>query len=106
MVPELCSRRDDKGSVVAPIELSREGLKKSYTSTPSLAHRVTCSPAADLEQIRAHKGAERWRFPATKFSELGSIRPAALGTSISASAFVTLLAPAILGGSAGSSDSK
>jgi len=106
MVPERCPRWD-KGPEVAPIELPRrKGTKKSYTSTPSLAHRVTCSPTADLEQIRAHKGAKRWRFPATKFSELGSIRSAALGTSISASAFVALLVPAILGGSAGSSDSK
>jgi hypothetical protein len=67
---------------------------------------VTWSPAADLEQIRAHKGAKRWRFPATKSSEPGSIRSAALGTSISACALVKLLAPAILGGSAESSDSK
>jgi hypothetical protein len=60
-----------------PLNSPAKGTKKSYTSTPSLAHLATWSPAADLEQIRAHKGAKRWKFPATKSSELGNIRSAA-----------------------------
>ena len=68
MVPELCSRRD-KGSVVASIEHPRESGHEEVVHINAVPcyHLATWLPAADLEQIRAHKqGGEAMEVPRHK----------------------------------------